>query len=281
MPFSAGGMTLGVVHKVFSGSVNDVAVCRDYASPLEMYYTLIVIKDRNCAKQMLAALQKKRSGDGVGEPYISCFSHNAWLCYLFPYRPERPIGRFAATQITGPAQWEMISMNLVMECLSSHLPYPLLALTLESGNVHVEKDGAVYFSYCFDLSELNPDDDERACARRCAEMALALPRPGSNKVKSARLMNKKLARNAYRGLSELYRDVKVSAIPPEKPKFTKRLSAFWQRNKDVFFRFLLVFCVIILVFAVVIGLMQLIFGSIPLFRLFENTFGRIGTLDLS
>jgi hypothetical protein len=281
MPFSANGMTLDVVHEIFSGPVNDAAVCRDYSSPLETYYTLIIIKARACAKRMIAALQMKRGANGGEEPYIACFSHNDRLCYLFPHRTDRPLSRFAAAQITTPAQWESVCMNLVMECLSSHLPYPLLALALESGNVHIEKDGAVYFSYNFDLNEMNVDDDERACARRCAETALSLLRPGSGRVRSARLMNKKLGRNAYRGLSELYRDIKVSSVPPEKPKLRQRLGAFWQRNKDFFFRLLLVLCVIILVFAVLVGLMQLIFGNIPLFRLFEGSFDTIGTRKLS
>jgi hypothetical protein len=165
--------------------------------------------------------------------------------------------------------------------MSSPLPFPLLALVLESGNVHIEKDGAVYFSYFLDLSQMKPEDDEAACARRCVEMMLSLLTPDTKKVKSAKLMTKKLGRNAYRTLSELYRDIKVSAVPRAKPKMRARLSAFWQRRKDGLFRFLLVICVCILVFAILIAILQLIFGNIPLFRLFENTFGDIGTRSLS
>jgi len=272
-------MTLDLVRVISAGRYNDVAVCRDSSSPLEVYYTLIIIKDRDCARNVLTALEEKCPGER-GEAYNVCFAYNDSLCYLFPYRPERPLERFAPAQITNPCQWEEICINLVMECLSAKLPHPLLALALESGNVHIEKDNSVYFSYFFDLGQLNSDDDESACARRCAEMMLSLLDPGAKKVKSAKLMTKKLSRNAFRNLSELYRDIKVSALPQKKPGFKARMQAFWQRNKDGFFRLLLVLCVIILTCALLIGLMQLIFGHIPLFRLFENSFGTIGTRKL-
>ena len=279
MLFAVDGMTLDLVRVISAGRYNDVAVCRDSSSPLEVYYTLIIIKDRDCARNVLTALEEKCPGER-GEAYNVCFAYNDSLCYLFPYRPERPLERFAPAQITNPCQWEEICINLVMECLSAKLPHPLLALALESGNVHIEKDNSVYFSYFFDLGQLNSDDDESACARRCAEMMLSLLDPGAKKVKSAKLMTKKLSRNAFRNLSELYRDIKVSALPQKKPGFKARMQAFWQRNKDRLFRLLLVLCVIILSCALVMGLMHIFLGNIPLFRLFENSFGTIGTRRL-
>jgi hypothetical protein len=283
MAFTAGGMMLDIVSEVFTGQFNDVAVCRDLSSPLDTFYTLVVIKDRDCAKRMLSVLQDggRKLPDGAETHRAFCFSHNDTLCYLFPYRPERPLRRFAAVQIDSPAKWERVCINLVMECMSSALPYPLLALALESGNVHMEKDGAIYFSYDFDLAQLNAKDDERACARRCAETMLGLLHPGSKKVKSARLMQTKLSRNAFKGLSELYRDIKVTALPEGKAKLSKRFTGFFVRNRDTFFRLLLIVSVLILIFALLTGILKLIYGNVPLFRLFEDSFGRIGTRKLS
>jgi hypothetical protein len=279
MIFYAGNMVLEPVRDVFDGPENSVSICRDLQSPIEARYTLLVVKDRNIAKNLVAIFENSERvlPEGV-TPYVACFTQNALLCYLFDYREERKITLFAPGQITSSKDWEFVCVNLVLECLSSHIPFPLLALSLEPDNVHLEKDGTVFLTPYYDLSRLSEDNDEAVCARRCAELMLSLIET-RGRLKSAELMRKKLAKNAFRSLPELYRDIKVTEIP-EKKKFRERLRGFRRRNNDRVFSVLLVVCVAVAVFALVVLISQLLFGNIPILRIFERCFDAIGTRSL-
>jgi hypothetical protein len=272
-------MVLEPVRDVFDGPENSVSICRDLQSPIGAHYTLLVIKDRNIAKRLIAIFENSERvlPEGV-LPYTACFTQNALLCYLFDYREERKIGLFAPGQIISAKDWESVCVNLVLECLSSPVPFPLLALSLEPDNVHLEKDGTVFLTPYYDLSRLSEDNGEAVCARKCAELMLSLLET-RGRLKSAELMRKKLEKNAFRSLPELYRDIKVTEIP-EKKKFTEHLKGFRRRNKDRFFAVLLFVCIAAAIFALVVLVSQLLFGNIPILRIFERCFDAIGTRSL-
>jgi hypothetical protein len=279
MIFYAGDMVLEPVREVFDGPKNGVSICRDLKSPVGALYTLLVVKDRVLAKRLIAVFEnsERTLPEGVS-PYVACFTQNELLCYLFDYREERRIGLFAPGQIGSPKAWEAVCVNLVLECISSPLPFPLLALSLAPDNVHLEKDGTVYFTPYYDLTQLSEEDNETVCARRCIELMLSLIET-RKQLKSVELMRKKLAKNAFRSLPELYRDIKVTELPKKK-KLRAHVTGFWRHNKDRLFTVLLVACVIAAIFAIVVLLSQLIFGNVPILRIFERCFDVIGLRSL-
>jgi hypothetical protein len=279
MIFYTGDMVLEPVREIFDGPGNSVSICRDLRSPVHVHYTLLTIKDRSLAKRLIAVFENSERVSQAGVlPYVACFTQNALLCYVFEYREERKISLFAPGQITSAKVWESVCVNLVLECLSSPMPFPLLSLSLKQGDVHLEKDGAVFFTPYYDLTQLSEEDDESVCARRCVELMLSLL-AAKGRLKSAELMEKKLAKNAFRSLPELYRDIKITEIP-EKEKLKKRIAGIWRRNKDRLFTALLIACAIVAVFAVIVLISQLIFGNIPIFRIFERCFDVIGERSL-
>ena len=122
-----------------------------------------------------------------------------------------------------------------------------------------------------------------SCARLLLDL-LAGPVAGgrhrSRKLKSFELIRKKTGKNAYTGFPELYQDIKVTALPQVKPSLKSRFHVFWNNNRDRLFRILLALCVLLAVAAVVVLISQLIFGDVPLLRLFRHTFDVIGTENL-
>ncbi len=281
MVYHADNMVLASIQEIFRGPVNDVIVVENLRSTLKERYTLIVVKDRDCAKRLLAILQNSEKESAGKNPCLKMFAENEFLCFLFEYRPERKLERFAPGQLLNPFLQEKVCVNIVMECLSVALPYPLLYLILDQGNVQLEKDNSVYFTYTLDLSQLNEAKNEAACTDRCVDILLQLLQYNSRKrLKSFELLRKKADRKAYRMFPELYRDIRLSAIPEKKLPFTRRVKNFWLRNKDTFFRILLVLCTITVIVALLMLISQLVFGSIPFFRIFENSFGNIGTENL-
>ena len=128
MIYYAQNMELEVISQVFHGSVNDVAVCRDRLSASGTLYTLLVVRDRECARKLLTVMEgNQRSGESV---CLLQFSQNETMLFLFSYREERKFSSFAAGQMTSPEAGEAIGINLVMECLSTGLPWPLLYMVL-------------------------------------------------------------------------------------------------------------------------------------------------------
>ena len=284
MVYYAQGMELEVVSQAFHGSVNDVAVSRDRLSASGTLYTLLAVHDRDCARKMLMVMEdSQRTGEAS---CLLCFSQNETMLFLFPYREERKFSAFAPGQVTSPEAGEAICINLVMECLSTSLPWPLLYLVLEQDCVQIAKDNTVYFTMILDLKDLEPARTERNCVSSCARLLLDLlagPAAGGRrrkKLKSFELIRKKTGKNAYTGFPELYQDIKVTALPRVKPSLKSTFRVFWQNNRDRLFRLLLVLCILLAIAAVVILVSQLIFGDVPLLRLFRHTFDVIGTENL-
>ncbi|MEG0779408.1 MAG: hypothetical protein RR426_02295, partial [Oscillospiraceae bacterium] len=83
--------------------------------------------------------------------------------------------------------------------------------------------------------------------------------------------------NSYSAFSELYRDIRLTAIPSQKTGFWARLRGIWWRNRDRLFHLFLALCVPLVILALVMLVSQLIFGDIPLLRLFRHCFEMIGT----
>lgn len=286
MIYYAQGMELETVSRVFHGSANDVDVCRDRRSASGTLYTLLVIHDRACARSMMAVMEgNRRSGE---DPCILRFTQNEALGLLYPYREERRLALFAPGQMTTPAERERIAINLVMECLSCAMPWPLLYLALEQGCVQLTKDGTVYLTMTLDLAELNAERTERDCVYSAARLLLELlegpAAAGRTKrrgaLKSLRLLRKKTLNHVYTCFPELYQDIRVTALPPAKRSLRERGLLLWQSSRDRLFRVLLALCVVLASAALVVLVSQVLFGDVPLLRLFRHTFDVIGTENL-
>ena len=280
------GMELEVISQIFHGSVNDVVVCRDRLSGSGTLYTMLVVHDRACARKLLTVMEEsRRTGES---PCLLYFSQNEAMLFLFPYREERKFSAFAGGQMTSPEAGEAICVNLVMECLSTGLPWPLLYLVLEQDCVQITKENTVYFTMILDLKDLEPARTEKNCVYNCAQLLLDLlsgavaggGRRRRKNLKSFELIRKKTDKKAYTGFPELYQDIKVTALPQVKPSKRSKLRIFWQNNRDRLFRILLVLCTLLVIAAAVILISQLIFGDVPLLRLFRHTFDVIGTENL-
>lgn len=279
------GMELEVVSEVFRGSVNDVLICRDHLSAAGTLYTVLAVHDRDCARDMLRVLESSERG---GEPvYTIRFTQNETLLFALPYREERKFSTFAAGQITSNIVSEKICVNLVMECLSCSLPWPLLYLVLRQDQIHITKDNTVYFGHMLDLKNLQPEITERDCIVQCAKRLMTLlstpvagKRRSRKQLKSYQLIYKKIDKKVYNVFPELYQDIKLTALPVRKVSLKHRLMGIWNRNRDTWFKILVVLCVLLVSVTAVMLVSQLIFGDIPLLRLFRNGFDVIGTENL-
>lgn len=273
-------MKLECVRTVRKNDINDILICQDLNTAARNLYTLLVIKEHQTARQYLEVFE--RAGMSVRDSYIDSFSDRGALCMVFEYKQERSLRDFYMGESYTLAECESICINVIMTCITSKLPYPLLYLLLKQEQLHLSKDHTVYFSYQIDLAELDPEKSERDCAVACASVLRELLRAkASQKAFSYQLLEKKISKKSYDRFTELYKDIRIAGVSGQKQGIRKRIKAWFARRQDVLFRILLCICLVLGVLALVSILFQLIFGDIPWLRILFNGFKTIGTETLA
>ena len=281
MVYQSKAKNLEVVWDVFQGACNDVVVCRDLKSPVGALYTVLILHDRICVRELLSMMEASDCLETEGTPYIECFVYLEKTCFVFPYEHERNMITFAQGQIKDNRTCEQVCIDFLMQCLTTNLPYPLLYLVLRQDCVHIRKDNSIYFTYTLDLSELRLDFGERQCVSACLDFMILLFEQGKSKgLKSYHLLLKKRHKNVYRTIPELYRDVKLTVLPEGKRTWNQSYCDWWSRHKDGFFHVFVILCGVLMGITLLMIVTQVLFGNIPWLRLFQPAFEQIGTETL-
>ncbi len=268
-----------VVSTIISTGVNDCYLARPEGASDGREYTLVVIKDHETVKTLMEIYSTFRNPDrGL---LTESFSSGQTYVLVFPYRQERPLDEFFVGEAYTLTRCEDICTNLILDCISCGLPYPLLYLILKQRLINLAKDDSVFFSYSLDLTELDRTKVERDCTVRCAEILLAvLATKSDQKNVSYELLSKKSANSSYSFFTELYRDLRIAATPVKKRNIIVRIKSFFYRNSDRLFGILFWICLILGIVALVLLFTHLVWGDVPFLRIFFNSFKKIGTESL-
>lgn len=279
MRYQVKEMSLESIREVYIGSVNDVYICEDMNSSGHDYYTVMIIKDHALAKEFLhiAAGSEKSS-----EPcYIDVFTCSQGFGLIFEYMKERYLEDFYMGEQFSLDVCETVCVNLVIECMATNLPYPLLYLCLQQKQIHMRRDNSVQLGCPLDISGLDRSVGEEACVGLCAMILRdLLVSKARQKADSYQLLSKKITKSSYLHFKDLYYDVKMASQEPKKRNLLLQIRGFFYRNQKPLFRILLYLSVFLLILALIGVIFQLTTGDIPYLRIFVNTFKRIGTESL-
>ena len=268
-------MALQCVRDVLHTQANDIYICKDENADQEMYYTLLVIKDHAVARDVLVMLEKGKHGR---KSNITVFSYRDYICLLFDYKRERSLNEFFMGTAFTLNHCENICKNLVAECMITELPFPLLYLVLSQKQVNLAKDDSIYFSYKLDMSEFDAAKGESDCAVQCAMLVQELLKEHkARRADSLELLNRKIPKEGYRTLAELYKDIDLSAADGKKRGIIRRIRSFFNRNSRIFFRMFVILCAVLVVIALLALISQALMGDTSLFWIIFNPFKRIGT----
>ncbi len=280
MRYQVKDMSLEPIREIYSGCVNDVLICEDISSSGHSYYTVMMIKDHMLAKEFLHIVsgESRRT-----EPcYIDVFTCSQGFGVVFEYIKERYLEDFYMGEQFSLTVCETICMNLIMECMSSVLPYPLLYLCLQQKQIHMRMDNSIQLGCPLDITGMDGTIGEEACVGLCASILRdLLVSKARQKADSYQLLSKRIAKDSYQSFKDLYYDVKMAAEEPRKHSIRVRIRGFFYRNQQVLFRILLWVSAILFVLAVIGLIFQLTTGDVPFLRFFVNTFKKIGTESLS
>lgn len=276
MVYQVNGLALRTVREISVGSVNDIYVCEDINGPDNSYYEVLIIKNHAIAKRMVEVLGQEKSGDHPC--YVAIFTVNEDFGIVFEYVKERLLSDFYMGKSFSLEKCEHICINLIMECIASTMPYPLLYLLLKQIQIHLQADESVHLGYAVELSELDAGIGEEDCVVVCASIIRdLLQSKAEQKATSYQLISKKIKKQSYRTFKDLYSDVKLSSVKPKKKGIFRRISAAMRDKSTTLFRILVVICSILVILALIALITQLVTGQIPFLRFFVNTFEYIGT----
>lgn len=272
-------MSLKTIRLCRRNDVNDIMICEDTRDPAREKHTVVAVRDHEVVRRLIEIYSKADYlPKGTSLAYVSSEGRNE---FVFPYVKERPLSMFYMGETLTLPECEQICRNLVIACMSAGVPWPVLYLMLEQGQIHLAADLSVYLSYMIDFTELDEEVTEKDCVVACAKLLLHILEPNSkNKANSYVLLQKKSERKSYERFMELYRDVDLAAVPKDAASMLKRARIWFYYNKDRLFTIFLVLCMALLVFTVVSFITNALFGEVPWLRLFINSFEKIGLESL-
>lgn len=275
-------MSLKPIRLIARNDVNEILVCENIADSSRELYTVIQVTDHETVKKFLEL--NEHAEDVQDNVLIDCFASEGKYLIVYPYKKERPLDLFYVGSTMSVAQCEETGINLIIACMTSNLPWPLLYLALMQGQINISRDNSVYLSYALDLTDLDPDIGEKDCVVECAKILIRLLEPAVNQYRrranSYILLQKKADKRAYDRFRDLYKDLKLASVRVKKRNIFTRIRIWFERNRDTFFRIILVISIALAVFVILTFLTNLIFGDVPWLRLFIRSFDKIGLESL-
>lgn len=264
------------VMEILKGDANDIFICRDAMSERESYYTLLVIHDHEIVRRLFCVMEQAAYG------YAGCveiFQQGDVCCAVFPYVKERLLKHFYLPAQISPETCGTICENLILACMLSRLPYPLLYLALEQEQLHLRKDYSVEPGYTVELEELNEKIGEKECARQCALLLRDLLKPTRERETMAyRLFMKKWD---YESFGSLYRDMRLVKRTLHKQGMLAGLRQRLRSRQEGLLKLLRIICLGMIFLALGCLLVRAVWGELPFLRILVNHFKVIGTQSLT
>jgi len=258
---------------------NEVMICMDSRDSAGGKCTVLAVDDHRVMHRFIDIYDSREDIPKETLPLIMSGEGRSFVVY--PYVQDRPLSSFYMGSTMPLKECEEVCINLIIACMTSNLPWPVLLLVLQQREIQLAKDRNVYLSYRLDLTGLDETVGESECAVECAKILLELLEPkASSKAKSYLLLKKKTEKYSYTSFKELYKDVEIAAEPDKKHGIIAIFKSWVNRNKGTFFRILLWISIILGVFVIVTFLTNLIFGDVPWLRLFIRCFEKIGLESL-
>lgn len=278
MVYQSGKMILNTVMKVFKGKVNDVEICEHVVNGRSSYYTVLIIKEHRTVKKLMTVMEKSPK---EREYCVDMFNCSEGFCVVFEYVKERKLDDFYMAWDISLEQCEDICLNVIVQCMTCGLPFPLLELIIRQRQLHLRKDQSVALGYTIDLEDLDEACTEAKCVMQCALIVRdMLEKKVSPQNIGYKLLTKKIPKQSYASFRELYKDIRLASSTMQKRGLIDRIKAFWARNNRRIYKLLLFVCIVMILLAILAFISRLIWGDVSVFHFLFRTFHKIGTESL-
>ena len=128
MVYQSQYMSLKPIRLIARNDVNEILVCENVEDSSRELYTVIQVTDHETVKKFLEL--NEHAEDVQDNVLIDCFASEGKYLIVYPYKKERPLDLFYVGSTMSVAQCEETGINLIIACMTSNLPWPLLYLEL-------------------------------------------------------------------------------------------------------------------------------------------------------
>lgn len=282
MLYRHGEIELETVSIIQQNRKQDIEVCRRVGISVEEKYLVWIVHDHELSKMILSTFENR--GEEIRstlEKYELFFVQNQDCIFCFKQKEERNLFAYLPVEITTKQEQERLGVQIVEACMSTSIPMPVLYCILEQRVLNLAKDKSVYWGMQVNLESLNEKFLEKQCVEMCMQLLLDMQATYKNKNKIlVQMLEKRLVNKDYNQFQELYRDVQIAAEIKNKKDWKHQGEKFLLKYKDKLFRALIILGIITSIVGIVALISILLFGDIPLLRLFTNDFRIIGTVIL-
>ena len=209
MIYESNKLKLEEVGTVLLSPAGDCLICKDLRMDGATMYTVLRVPDHEIVRMLISVFEEIGMENSC---LVDSFVAEGAHIFVFPYRKERPLDQFYMGDAMPLERCEDICINVILACMTSGLPWPVLYLILDQWKINLNKDDSVFLSYTMDLTGLDPLKKERDCTVACARIILQLLEgQTSQKADSYILLKKKIGNQSYNKFTELYRDIRIAA----------------------------------------------------------------------
>lgn len=276
MIYQSDKMAYAPVMAFLKGDTGEVFICRDAFAGRGNYYTLFVLRDHGTVRRLIRVMEQSAYGY---ECCLEIFQQGGVYCAVFPYVKERNLKSFYMPNRISLETRGKVCENLILACMLSKFPYPLLYLALEQEQIHLRKDYSVELGCTVDLDDLDENIGEKECVRQCAVLLRELLKNGKGRENMAyQFFAKKWG---YETFGELYRDMRLVKRTMKKQRVFTRLRLLFQCHREGMARTLRLVCMGLIILTLACLLYRAVWGEIPFSRFWNNPFKVIGTESLA
>lgn len=261
------------ISQCISGKKMDVYICESEEES-ELYY-IWAVKDSILSRNMTKVFME----DGVYKG-IDCFFVGALYCIVFPYEKDRNLFKFAIPDKDESKWAREICLKLIFLCMSSRLPWEILYILITEKKISIRNNGEVYFNYNISIIDMENKTQKDCTSALGMYMENMLKERKCSNWSGYRLICMKNKRKNYISLSELYQDINNSIEIDVSDNIGKKLLIILNENKPIIIRTFKVLCITVAFIAVIVFISNIVFDESPFYRLFFNTFKKIGTETL-
>lgn len=271
MEFITDKITYQCISQCICGKKMNVYICE---SEEELYYIWAVkdnVLSRNMTKIFMADEYCK---------YINCFSMGELYCIVFPYEEERNVCKFAIPDQKESRWAKELCLQLIFLCMTCRLPWEILYILISKKKISIRNNGEVYFNYDISIVDIEHKTEKDCATALGMYMENILEGRKCGGWSGYRLICMKNKRKAYTSLSELYQDINSGANIDDSDNTWKKILRIIDEKKPMIIRFLKMLCIAVACIAILVFISNIVFDESPFYRIFVNTFKRIGTETL-
>ncbi len=270
MFFQTGDTRYNCIGEKKNGRKMDIYICES-DKDMKKYYVW-AITDNVLAKRLIKAFISDECNYSITNFMVGNIN-----CMVLPFAEDRNILEFGFLYNEEQRNDLELFKKIVFQCMTSGLPWEVLYAIINENKINITEAGEVYFTYDIIFTDIESKCESDIVNLLGDYLEKMMEKSTYKNWSSYRVIYMKNKRQNYRTLSELYQDINNNITLDAIDTLRGRITRAYRNHKERISHVVKICCVVIGIVALIVFLSNTVFDVSPLYRLFVNTFKKIGT----